>query len=354
MNRSGAWRVALIVLIALGVANSLRGLNRNGCQAMRETGTGVSRIDLGARVVHVAAGPKGLWAIRWLGGGTKTTQSDLVELDPATGRIVGSPVALRGFGVGLDVGEDAVWVGSNVLTKHGRGTLVRVDPVSHRIVSQLRLGLGTSSVSVGEGGVWVAISAARTVVRVDPTGRRVVATVRLGSRPDLVLARAGAVWVGAEGALHRIDPATGQRTGDMEGSLTNVSSDAVWVVGPGAPNGRLLRINPATVRPVGPFMGLDTIPATVGVAGRDAWVGKYFDSCDSRGRPITSVGWFRVDPATLKPLSGPVHVGSNPGTPAFAAGAFWIAPDIGNDVIRIDLASAARVRPPAQVSDTRS
>ena len=339
--------MALIALIALGVANSLRVPNRNGCQAMPENRTGVSRIDLGARVVHVAAGPKGLWAIRWLGGGTKTTQSDLVELDPATGRIVGSPVKLRGFGVALDVGKDAVWVGST----YGRGTLVRVDPVSHRIVSQLRLGLGTSSVSVGEGGVWVAITDARTVVRVDPTGRRVVATVRLGDRPDLILARAGAVWVGAEnGAVHRIDPATGQRTGDMEGSLANVGSDAVWVVGPGAPNGRLLRINPATVRPVGPFMGLDTIPATVGIAGRDVWVGKYFDSCDSRGGPITSVGWFRVDPATLKPLSGPVRVGPNPGTPAFATGAFWIAPDIGNEVIRIDLASAATVRPPAKVT----
>ena len=352
MNRSRGLRIALVPLVALlGVLVTLLVLRRDSCPPLPKDGPGVSRIDLGAQVLHVAAGPKGIWAIRRHHGGERPY--DLVELDPATGKIRGAPVKLPVHAGPLDVGTDAVWVTSFTPTKTPRGTLFRVDPAAHRIVSQLPLERAASSVSVGEGGVWVAIPDANMVVRIDPTGRRVVTRVPVEDGPDLVLARGGAVWVSnryASAALHRIDPSTGRRTGDMEGRLANVGPDAVWVIGSGAPNGRLLRIDPTAVRPVGPALGLDILPATVGIAGRDVWVGRYFSYCDPRisgpyGFAALSVGWFRVDPSTMKPLSGPVHVGGNTKTPAFASGAFWIAPDDGKEVIRIDLATAGEVRP---------
>jgi hypothetical protein len=150
--------------------------------------------------------------------------------------------------------------------------------------------------------------------------------------------------------VRRIDPTTGRLTGDIEGSLANVTPDAVWVVANGPPNGRVLRISPTTLRRIGPILGLEILPAVVGVAGREVWVGKYFQYCDPRNHSRsalatpTSVGWFRVDPATLRALSSPVHIGPYLSTPAFAAGAFWITSDGGDDLIRIDLAVAARAR----------
>jgi hypothetical protein len=39
-----------------------------------------------------------------------------------------------------------------------------------------------------------------------------------------------------------------------------------------------------------------------------------------------------------------VFVGSNAGAPAFADDAFWIAPDFENELLKLDLGTAARVR----------
>ena len=58
-------------------------------------------------------------------------------------------------------------------------------------------------------------------------------------------------------------------------------------------------------------------------------------------------GWFRIDPTTLKPVTGPVFADYHVRSPtAYAAGAFWISTYYSPQVIRIDLQRASKVRPP--------
>jgi hypothetical protein len=322
---------------------------------MPTSGPGVSRIDLGGRVTRVASGEGAIWALRL--HGEDRGPSDLVEVNPLSARIVGRPIPLPGVGVDLDVGEGGVWVVTTRLDAGGaavgRGTLLRVDQDSHRVLSRVLVGRGPRGVAVGQDGVWVTNAKDGTVSRVEPSAGRVIATVPVANEPGRVLAGAGGVWVQTElGRAHRIDPSTDRVTGILHVGLENVGADAVWVIGPWAPNGGLRRIDPTTLRPVGPTLGFDILPASVGVAGPELWVGKYFYYCElhnpiPEGPPIVSFAWFRVDSTTLRTLSGPVFVGHDPETPVFEGGAFWIAPEAGNDVIRIDLAAAGRVRPTA-------
>lgn len=353
MDRTRAFRIGLVVLVGLGVAVSERAINGPGCR--RRTpgdGPGVSRVSLGAHVWHLAAGPKGLWAIRQ--PDTTRQSSQLVELDPATGKIKGAPIELPAVGWALDVGKDALWVVTSRITAHPVGILHRIDVRTRRIVASFRVGRGTSSVSEGEGGVWVANPGNNNVLRVDVLHRKVLTRTRIEGGPNLVFARAGAVWVGTQygrTAVHRIDPKTGRDLGSVEGYLANVGAGGVWVTANGPPNGQVRRIDPGTLRLSRAVRGLEVLPAEVGIAGEQVWVGEFFQYCQpntprgARVLPTLSTGWYRVDPTTLKPLSGPVHVGENRNTPVFAGGAFWLLEEAGNELIRIDLATAGKVRP---------
>lgn len=318
-----------------------------------ERAGGVSDRRGGSSVAR-GVGAGAIWALRRPRG--RRGPSDLVEIDPFSGRVVGRTVRFRGVGANVDVGQGAVWVTTRVGAggaTAGRASLVRVDPDSHHVAARVPVGPGTRGVAVGEDGVWVTNPDEGTVSRIDPSTHRVVATVSIGNRPALILAGAGAVWVRTElgeVALHRIDPSTNRVTSTVEVALANVGPDAVWVIGPWAPNGALRRLDPTTLRPVGPALGFDILPASVGIAGRMLWVGKYFYYCElhypiPEGPPIVSFAWFRVDPVTLRALSGPVFVGDYANTPVFGHGAFWVAPGVGGEVIRIDLSSAAQVRP---------
>jgi hypothetical protein len=359
VNRSRVLRIVVVALIGLAVTFVVKALDRP-CAGAPKDGPGVTRVDLGAQVLSVAAGPRGLWAVRRLYGGIRPY--DLVELDPSSGRIVGQPIPLPGYATALEVGEDAVWFVTSAVERRPRGFLNRVDPRSHRVTSRLVVGRGTSSVSIGNDGIWVTNVGNNNVVRVDPTGRRILAKIRVSDGPVSVLARSGALWVGTSygrPVVRKLDPATGQQIGEVEGSIATVTSDAVWVVRSGPPNGQLVRLNPSTLRRVGPIVGLDRPGAAVAVAGRDVWVGTYFPFCSPTPAPFgnAAFGWFRVDAATLRPLSGPVFSGASENPPpvgAFAAGALWMRPELGNEVIRIDLATAAKARPPADVPVVRS
>jgi len=99
----------------------------------------------------------------------------------AAGRIPPNPTDLA-------VGGGAVWISAV------DGSLIRIDPRLHGIVSSIPVCRNALAVTYGEGAVWVACGD-NTVVRVDPRTNKTSSPIRVGSLPRGIAAGAGAVWV---------------------------------------------------------------------------------------------------------------------------------------------------------------
>jgi streptogramin lyase len=345
-----ATRGSMVVLVTLaGLAVPACTRSTTTCPPQPTTGPGVSRLDLGGRVSNLAVGNGAVWGVKRQAQGH--SHYEIVEIDPSTGRIVGRPVPLSGLATGLDVGEGAVWAVTI------RGVLLRIDPASHQTLSRVQLPRGVSGLAAGLGGVWITNADDGTVSRVDPLTGRVLQTTHVPYEPQRIEVGDQGVWVQTRNQkaplyrIYRIDPATGRVTNELDGQLEAVGAHALWVTGL-PPNGGFRRVDPTTVQPEGPTLDFDIRPESVGIAGAQVWVGKYFYSCHSEteGPVGGSFAWFRVDPATLRALSGPVFVGSGPGPyahPVFSGVSLWIEPQSGRRVLRIELKIAGAVAPTA-------
>jgi streptogramin lyase len=163
----------------------------------------VIRVDTASRAVvtvhripvwELATGEGVLWAITgW--------EVDTIErINPRTNAVVGTPIPLErigeihGWRYQLAVGAGSIWVSAPT-------SLWRIDPTTKRYRPSVPLGHSAedSSVATGEGAVWVATRDG-TVLRVDPNSHRVVEiplgrAVYLADRWDALAVGEGSVWV---------------------------------------------------------------------------------------------------------------------------------------------------------------
>ena len=148
------------------------------------------------------------------------------------------------------------------------GSVAVIDPATDRVTGAVRIGGTPTSLSVGEGGVWVLDADRQAVSRIDPR-TRALRTFGTGSVPTDLAAGAGALWVAngrrtraqfvgplattvssidtdssAIRATVQLPPATG-RTSNRTSNHIAVARDAVWVVNP---DFSVSRIDPRSAR----------------------------------------------------------------------------------------------------------
>jgi hypothetical protein len=337
--------VTLGVVLILGLTTTCTSSKPVADCRAEASSPAVSMVDLGGQVTSVAADGQTLWALRRVG--RRGSHSELVQLDPSSGKILRNPVSLPDFGAAVAVASDGVWV--TAYTGFKTGFLIQVDASSHRVLARVPVGRRPEAVAIGHGAIWVANSEDSTVSRVDPSHHHVVATIAIRDGPMRIFILGKSVWVqtnNADAPLFRIDPNNNRAVTIPNARMVNVGLGGVWVIGPWAPNGALRRLDPATGHPVGPALAFDALPASIAIAGSDLWVGKLFP-CGKASRPEGAIGpiplalaYFRVDPRTLRALSGPVFVSTNLGTQAFAGKYLWFN-EIGETQIRrMDLSKA--------------
>jgi hypothetical protein len=227
-----------------------------------------ARIALHDGVTAVAVGADAVWA----------AQCSLFRVDPGSARVV-AQVAGTGRSradcvLDVAVGAGAVWG-----AVPGVG-LVRVDPVTSRVVARVPVGPMWAPVAATATGVWVVCCGGErgwadgTLVRVDPVANRVVARIRLGGRPTGVAAGPSGIWVAGHGRVWRIDPRTGRvvatvavADGLAAGGRVVVGRDAVWI-GDWAGQ-QVLRIDPRRGRVVARAAGVYALG--VAALGPDTW-----------------------------------------------------------------------------------
>jgi len=225
----------------------------------------------------------------------------------------------------VDADEGAVWV-----TDAQDDAVVRIDPRTVSVVDRIPVGNAPSGIAVGASAVWVANSLDGTVSRIDPTTNDVVQRIPVGVAPSAVAVGAGAVWVTSadERSVTKIHAVSGhviytKPTGALGRGIA-VGGGAVWVTDESS--GRVIRIDPETgnvVRTVNVGNG----PTGIAFGAGSVWVANSLDGTVSRIKPETNT------------VTDVIAVGEGPDGIAAGADAIWVSVEFSEAIVRIDPAT---------------
>jgi YVTN family beta-propeller protein len=213
------------------------------------------------------------------------------------------------------------------LSSASANSVAAIDSRSNRLVAEVPVGKGPTSIAVGEGSVWVTNAQDRSVSRIDPRTRRVLQRIDVGGDPSGIAVGGGAVWVAnsLDGTVSRIDPQANREVGAIPVGVTPtavvVGGGAVWVTS--AEERSVTKIDVVHGRVV------DTIPTGalgrgIAVGGGSVWI------TDGSSRSVV-----RID-ARRGSVLDPVSVGNGPTGIAFGDGSVWVANSLDGTVSRID------------------
>ena len=165
----------------------------------------------------------------------------VTRVDPATNRVVATITIGQPGPAGpqiMTAGPGGVWVDVDNMDE-----VVRIDAATNKV--GLRVPLDGPVASDGKE-VWIAgPNGLPEVVRIDPVSGKVISTVDLDTVPGDLAVGLGSVWVLADG-MTRIDEATGRIIGRLDigddGGNVVVAGGSVWVTADGQPY--VLRVSP--------------------------------------------------------------------------------------------------------------
>jgi hypothetical protein len=267
--------------------------------------TGTIPVGPRGQVTAVLPAAASIWVAAY--GVERDDDNVLVRVDPETMQ-AGQTVSMPGIpswewgGPGMTLGFGSLWVPGIAESKdgHGRAVLTRVDPSSGSVEATVELeGRNGADVAIGEGSVWVAVfdDPNASVVRVDPMTNRVVDTIKLQTNYVRRVLVAGGVVVAEEMAwpddygpyafLEAIEPATDSVVKRAGGTEQFPLVDAVTWDGRliGSTSDGFVEIDPRTLALGDPMGGSETMFMAAGADG--IWF---------LGRGALELGFF--DPAT--------------------------------------------------------
>ena len=160
---------------------------------------------------------------------------------------------------------------------------------------------------------------------------------------DQITARGSELWVlqVRPGTLLRLDPVTLASASlplRLSSGRTLALTSGVgflWVTAADA--GEVLRIDPATQAIKRVHVG--GFPVGIVVTGGSVWF------ADQQGGKVV-----RLDPRSLRPVGEPIHVGTKPSWLAVAAGSLFVTDQEDGTVVRIDVKAGKRVGLPIRIS----
>jgi YVTN family beta-propeller protein len=265
--------------------------------------------------------------VKLTGGGSglvSVAANTAAVIDSNANRLV-ADVPVGNGPTSVATGEDAVWVADAQ-----DDSVVRIDPHTVGVVDRIPVGNAPSGIAVGAGAVWVANSLDGTVSRIDPRTNDVVQRIPVGVMPTAVAAGLAAVWVTSadDRSLTKMDDVSGhviytRPTGALGRGIA-VGGGAVWVTDESS--GRVIRIDPGTgsvVRTVNVGNG----PTGISFGAGSLWVANSLDGTVSR-----------IDPDT-NTVAATIGVGEGPDGVAAGADAVWVSVEFSQAIVRIDPAT---------------
>jgi virginiamycin B lyase len=146
------------------------------------TGALVKRVPLGGKPEALALGFGLLWVTN--------EDGTLSAVDPATNLVSGAKVTGDSDMDAVAIGDDAVWS-----TSFYGNSLLKIDPVSRRVLKRIKLGGAGGGVFVAGGAVWASVYDSGVVLRVDPDTGRITGRVWVGEQPREMASDGTNLWV---------------------------------------------------------------------------------------------------------------------------------------------------------------
>jgi YVTN family beta-propeller protein len=161
---------------------------------------------------------RGAWGIGAGGGSVWVVNADdatVTRIDPRSRRVVATiPVGGRNLGR-MIVTHGMVWVLRDDYDKARGWELIRIDPATNKVVGRTPLGknmCGGFGIAAAKDALWISADAQGSVIRIDPVTGRLVTRIKIKGAPIGPVVAHGAVWVANEAQgptrVWRIDPAT--------------------------------------------------------------------------------------------------------------------------------------------------
>jgi len=247
--------------------------------------------------------------------------NSVAAIDTGSNRLV-ADVPVGSGPTSVAVGEGSVWV-----TNAYERSVSRVDPESGAVVQRIDVGRDPSGIAVGAGGVWVGNSSDGTVSRIDPQTNRVVQTIAVGVRPTALAVSGSTVWVTSseERSVTRIDADTGREVDriatDALGGGIAVGGGSAWVTDESSRS--VVRID-ARRGAVLDRLSVGNGPTGAAFGEGSVWVANSLDGTVSRIDPETST------------VTATIPVGESPDGVAVGSGALWVSDEFSDQVARID------------------
>ena len=209
-------------------------------------------------------------------------------------------------------------------------SLVRIDPATNAISAVTDVGQAPMAAAVGGGSVWVYNHLDSTVSEIDAGTTEVRQTTDVSARPvDLGLltgpvlaADEGGAWIigvdrNSRPVLTRVLP--GARGAhdyllDREPRALAIGAGAVWVLGAGARDYQLLRVNPAT----GEVTARTRFPASSRVTSLDVGLGAVWVLSSS------TATLYRINPRSAA-VTRRTDLGQSAARPEVQFGAVWVS-----------------------------
>ena len=247
--------------------------------------------------------------------------NSVAALDTGSSRIV-ADVPVGNGPTSVVAGEGAVWVVNSV-----DETVSRVDPETGGVVQRIDVGADPGGIAVGGGAVWVANSLDATVSRIDPQTNREVDTIPVGLTPTALGVDGKTVWVTSaeERSVAKIDAVRGRvvdriQTGALGRGIA-VGGGSVWVTDESSRS--VIRIDSRRGRIV-ERVGVGNGPTGIAFGDGSVWVANSLDGTVSR-----------IDAATNR-VTATIPVGEGPGGIAVGSGAVWVSGEFSEAIARID------------------
>lgn len=215
----------------------------------------------------LAFGEGGIWI-------ADTGSNTIFKVDPASDRVavkfkanllsVQSPVA---------VGAGSLWM---VTAERAERVVTRFDALTGEVQAQIELPGGSSGVAFDGGSVWAA--GRNEIYRIDPAANAVVASTPICDRPSTLTAGEGSIWVHCrnDGIVDRIDSTTGMVTGSLDVGVKGpgmvdltTGGGYLWLATLVFP---LIEIDPATVELRRTFEGEFRTEANVAYGDNSLWL----------------------------------------------------------------------------------